>query len=243
MVLKIQIEMWSYYGSKTNLVSHYPTPKHHKIIEPFAGAARYSLEHFENDILLVDKYDVIVNIWNWLKQCSPNDILTLPRFEHGERYSDYNFDCIEQRNFVSFIHGCGDATPRNKPTKRLTVTRPNHVNFSYSRVANNLFKIKHWNIIHADYESIENTKATWFIDTPYQFGGEAYFHSNKKLDYDKLGPWCKSRMGQIIVCENTKATWLDFKPMLQQRGSLKRTTEAIWTNEKSAFDYEQQKLF
>jgi len=35
--------MWSYYGSKSKVVKHYPKPKYDLIIEPFAGAAWYSV--------------------------------------------------------------------------------------------------------------------------------------------------------------------------------------------------------
>ena len=39
--------MWSYCGSKSKLVKHYPTPKHNLTIEPFAGSARYALRYWE----------------------------------------------------------------------------------------------------------------------------------------------------------------------------------------------------
>jgi hypothetical protein len=55
--------MWSYYGAKTNIVQYYPKPKYDRIIEPFAGTARYSLRYFDHDIFLVDKYEVVVKIW------------------------------------------------------------------------------------------------------------------------------------------------------------------------------------
>jgi len=34
--------MFSYYGSKSKIVDYYPPPKHKRIIEPFAGSARYT---------------------------------------------------------------------------------------------------------------------------------------------------------------------------------------------------------
>jgi len=37
--------MFSYYGSKKKIVKYYPEPVHDVIIEPFAGAAWYSLEY------------------------------------------------------------------------------------------------------------------------------------------------------------------------------------------------------
>ena len=50
--------MWSYYGGKSKVVDYYPTPKQSKIIEPFAGSARYALKWFDRDVLLVDKFDI-----------------------------------------------------------------------------------------------------------------------------------------------------------------------------------------
>ena len=76
--------MFSYYGSKSKIVDCYPKPKFDKIIEPFAGSARYSLKWFDRDVLLVDKYEVIVNTWKWLQGCSPNDIKKLPVMKLGE---------------------------------------------------------------------------------------------------------------------------------------------------------------
>lgn len=236
--------MWSYYGAKTNIVGLYPPPKHDKIIEPFAGSARYALKYFEKEVLLVDKYEVIVKIWKWLQLCSPKDILSLPRrFNPGDSLDDHTFDCEEAKLFMGFMVACAGYAPIKKPTKRKTIARPNFTNFGLKRVAANLHKIKHWEIRGAGYEEIQNEKATWFIDPPYQFGGQVYIHSNKKIDFTHLAQWSKQREGQVIVCENTKATWMDFMPLKPQRGSLYNSVEAIWSNipiESTA--YKAQKL-
>ncbi len=235
--------MWSYYGAKTNLVDYYPAPRFDKIIEPFAGSARYSLKYFDRDILLVDKYPVIIDIWRWLQKCSPQDILSLPRkFNPGQSLDEFNFDCVEAKLFMGFMCACASYVPIKKPTLRKTVDRPNFTNFGLQRVAKNLYKIKHWKLEVGSYEDIKNEKATWFIDPPYQHGGHCYIHSNKKIDFIELSNWCKNRNGQVMVCENTKANWMDFSPLKKQRGSLKTTTEAIWLNEKSVFDNNQMEL-
>src|SRR5690606_2290087 len=98
-------------------------------------------------------------------------------------------------------------------------------------------------IIRGSYEDLQNEEATWFIDPPYQFGGEHYIESTKNIDFVKLAEWCKERNGQVIVCENTKATWLPFKPMKEMQGSQHKTTEAIWSNIPTNFDNVQQSLF
>lgn len=119
--------MWSYYGAKTNLVHLYPKPKYDRIIEPFAGTARYSLKYWDREILLIDKYPVIIKIWKWLQSCSPNDVIKLPRFKQGQTVNNFQFDCEEAKLFMGFIIGCGAERPRIKGTDRKIVDRPNHV--------------------------------------------------------------------------------------------------------------------
>jgi site-specific DNA-adenine methylase len=236
--------MWSYYGAKTNLVRLYPKPKYDTIIEPFAGSARYALHYFDRSVILIDKYPVIVKIWKWLQQCSEKDILKLPRrMNETDRLENIQFDCEAARLFMGFIVGCGAQSPRNKLTARKTTDRPNHINYNLQRVAKNLFKIKHWQIIEGDYKEAPDREATWFIDPPYQFGGEVYVKSNKHISFNDLAEWSRNRKGQVIVCENTKADWMDFSPMVAQKGSTHTTTEAIWSNEKTAYDARQQKMF
>ena len=57
--------MFSYYGSKSKIVDYYPPPKHKRIIEPFAGSARYSLKYFDREINLYDKYPIVIEVWHY----------------------------------------------------------------------------------------------------------------------------------------------------------------------------------
>ena len=230
--------MWSYYGAKTKLVHHYPTPKEDLIIEPFAGSARYALKYWERDVLLVDKYHIVVKLWKWLQQCSPNDILKLPSLKKGQNIKEMGFDENEFL-LMAFCASGGSSGMRYKVSK---FGEQNSKSFQ-KKIASNLHKIKHWKIIQGSFEDIPNQKATWYVDPPYQFGGEHYKESNKNIDFEKLGKWCESRKGQVIVCENTKADWMDFKPMVQFNGLQKTTTEAIWSNLSTAFDNEQISMF
>jgi hypothetical protein len=96
--------------------------------------------------------------------------------------------------------------------------------------------IRHWRITQASYLDIPNEPATWFIDPPYEVAGRAYrFHS---IDYPALGDWCRSRSGQVMVCENKGANWLPFRPFrtikgLEGRRGGKKSVEVIWTNDES----------
>ena len=231
--------MWSYYGSKGNVVDLYPSPKHGKVIEPFAGSARYSLKWFDRDVLLVDRYPIVIEIWQYLQQASEADILGLPKIQKGEKVSDYNVSGVE-KNLLGFLVQVAQGQPRNTTGTLEGID----VEKSLRSIAKQLYKIRHWKFICGDCMKLENETATWFIDPPYQFGGEhQYKFNNKTIDYSLLGEWCKSRNGQIIVCENTKADWLPFYSMRDNSGAIKMSTEAIWSNERHDFMSSQLSLF
>lgn len=233
--------MWSYYGAKTNIVHLYPPPKYGKIIEPFAGSARYALKYFDREVLLVDKYNVVVDLWKYLQTASEKDILGLPILKRGETVHDFGLTDIEKK-LVGFYAKRGNSIPCIRASDRTLIHRPNAQNYQRKLIASQLFKIKHWEIRLGCYKDLENETATWFVDPPYMFGGQAYKHSNKHIDFAELAEWCKTRNGQTIVCENMKADWLPFKPVTKMKGSIFRTTEALWLNEISHFDNIQTQL-
>jgi hypothetical protein len=133
--------MFSYYGSKSKIVNYYPEPKFKKIIEPFAGSAKYSLKYWENDILLIDKYERIYKLWKYLQSCSEKDILKLPDFNRGKYF---NTDGLieEEITLLGFIAGQGASIPQMKAGtfKGMNPERTKKQIFS------NLYKIKHWEI-------------------------------------------------------------------------------------------------
>lgn len=235
--------MFSYYGSKSKVVHLYPKPKFDKIIEPFAGSARYSLKYFDRDVLLVDKYEVIVGVWKYLQQCSPLDIMKLPDLKRGDTIRREDFDCIEQAWLMGFMVQWNVASPR------LTVSRfvdtEDIVRFK-KQISSQLYKIKHWKIQQGSYEDIPNQEATWFVDPPYQVnGGSEYRHNSKGIDYSHLAEWCKSRDGHVVACESIEATWLPFYELRNMPGIKvgDRTAEAIWSNMPHNFMARQPELF
>ena len=231
--------MWNYYGSKASVVRFYPKPLHNKIIEPFAGAAKYSLSHFENDVTLVDKYQVVIDVWHYLQAASEKDILGLPHLKRGDSLNNYPLLSDIEKLFLGFLVCNGLPTPRVNvgSFEGVDVLR------DLKKIASNLFKIRHWKIVCDTYENIPNEQATWFIDPPYMYGGQHYKESNKNINFQNLATWCKSRDGQVMVCENTKADWLPFAPVAKMNGQIHTTTEAIWCNYKTQFDNKQIQLF
>jgi len=232
--------MWSYYGSKSKIVDYYPPPKHKKIIEPFAGSARYSLKYWENDILLVDKYPVIIKLWQWLQGCSEKDILGMPRLKKGDDIRLLNLSENEK-----ILLGFFAQAAQGQPTNMVSKMGEQNMKTAYKNIASNLHKIKHWEIKLESYANLSNEQATWFIDPPYQFGGQhQYKFSNKQINFIELAVWCKERSGQVIVCENTKAKWMPFKAVKLIGGANHtNTTEAIWSNHKTNYDNVQIDLF
>ena len=227
--------MWSYYGSKSKIINLYPPPKYGKIIEPFAGSARYALKWFDRDVLLVDKYDKIIKIWTWLQKCTKNDILNLPSLTYKQSVDDFNLS-DEEKLFLGFLVAGAAASPQK------IVQKFSNIENDKKRIAQSLWKIKHWKIICGDYLDIKNINATWFVDPPYQYGGEHYNQNNKSINYNSLEIWCKNRIGHVIVCENTKANWMEFMPIKQIQGAYSKTTEAIWTNIPTSYNVIQTSL-
>lgn len=236
-------KMFSYYGSKSKIVGCYPKPKYDKIIEPFAGSARYSLKWFEKDILLVDKYETIVRVWKWLQQASERDIISLPKPKIGDDLRNYQQLSEIEKMFMGFLVQAAQGKPANTVTK-MSAFYANRSDIRH-QIAKQLWKIKHWEIRVGDYRGLENETATWFIDPPYEYGGQhQYKFNNKKINYTELGDWCKEREGQAIVCENSKAGWLPFRQMAALQGANNtNTTECIWSNQQTEYDYENLELF
>lgn len=218
--------MWSYYGSKSKIVKYYPEPKHNKIIEPFAGTARYALRYWDRSVLLVEKYDVIYNIWKYLQSASTKDILSLPDIEPKQMIPKTGFDPAD--HLMYFCAARGNALTGHKAGSFCGWNR------NKKEIADKLYKIKHWEIILGDYKDLENKNATWFIDPPYQALGYRYKHHD--IDYKSLADWCKARNGQTIVCENEDGNWLDFKPLKKMRGSKHSKIEMMWHNENTRRD-------
>lgn len=222
--------MFSYYGSKSKIVKKYPEPIYDTIIEPFAGAANYSLLHCDKDVLLNDLYKDLINIWRFIINCTEDQILSLPEIKWNTNIQKLGVSKTI-KDLLGFTCNMGRGSPSEYPT---TWALDNDVIPRLKRKLHRfLGKLSHWQLSSVDYTLLDNVEATWFIDPPYIVGGEGYVHND--IDYHDLGRWCKSRKGQVIVCENGNADWLDFKPLTLSQGfsNANRKQEVIWTNQTS----------
>lgn len=216
--------MFSYYGSKSKLVHRYPEPIHDTIIEPFAGSAQYAFKYWEKKVVLVDKYKIIYDLWKWLiEEATEQEILNIPVFEtYEDTWWILNKFRKEVRYLVGFQCNAGSRSPAQ------TVGQFNNWKESNrQRMADNLHKIKHWKIFQRDFEFSPNIEATYFIDPPYNNkAGRGYI--KRFNEYNRLKEWIDTLDGQIIVCENEGADWLDFKSIGSMRSQVGSTKEVVF---------------
>jgi hypothetical protein len=229
---------WRYYGGKWRAAPKYPIPVHSTIIEPFAGAAGYALHYPERNVVLVEKYQVVADIWRYLIAVKSAEILAIPEVEHVDDLPSWV--PAGARSLVGFCMNAAVSSPRKQLSSgRKKLRAAGRVFEGWSeqqraRVASQVDRIRHWNIIEGSYELAPDIEATWFIDPPYQVAGTHYIHH--ALDYTALGTWCRARAGQVMVCENDGADWLPFVPFaackkFKRLGADSNSHESIWTND------------
>jgi site-specific DNA-adenine methylase len=218
--------MFNYFGSKSRIARYYPFPKYNLIVEPFAGSARYSLCHPYKEVWLNDKYPVIANIWKFLTSARIDEIETIPELPPK---SDLRKLALPEniRNLMGFMVSAGSEYPRNVYTEwGYSVNRIRQVK---TTILKQLLFIRHFKVTCLDYKELPDVEATWFVDPPYQSSGSKYIHHN--INYKELGSWCRSRKGQVIVCEGSSADWLPFKPFMVQKGLKGMYSESFWCND------------
>jgi site-specific DNA-adenine methylase len=227
-----------YFGAKHQIGRCYPPPRHNTIIEPFAGSAGYATCHSHKNVILIEKDPLVAGVWRYLIQATSQQILNLPLLQNGESLDDQDLDPAE-RALIGFWFSFGLAKPATKRSAWCTINRGAWGERVRARIADQVDRIWHWTVIQGDYTDAPDTPATWFIDPPYALQGRAYVHGSQHLDYAHLGQWCRSRQGQVMVCENVGADWLPFEPYISapssKRIQRKRTEEALWMNSKRGF--------
>ena len=223
---------FTYFGGKWRIAQNYPDPKCANLVEPFAGSAGYALHHHESRVTLYEVDPKIFGVWDYLVKASPKEIERLPDVVEQV---DLVKSSQEARWLIGLWINKGTAQPSKSPSRWMRDgLRPNSFwgPAIKQRIASQMPSIKHWRVFNKSYETAPNLGCTWFVDPPYQAAGKGYkFHS---IDYASLAKWCRTRLGQVIVCEAAGADWLPFEPFreiktLEGKHGKKKGLEVIWT--------------
>ena len=226
---------FGFYGGKWRDARNYPIPQHSVLVEPFCGSAGYSLRYPDREVILCDIDPVIVGVWQYLLRVSPAEVLALPDVPLDGCVDDLKV-CPEARWLIGFWLNRAPSAPRKRPSAWMrSGVRPG--SFWGQRVrltiASQLQYVRHWNVMQVDYREIFSPEipATWFVDPPYAVAGKHYTHGARGIDYAHLAKWCQKLNGQVIVCENTGASWLPFKELAEVKTTRagKRSAEVVWT--------------
>lgn len=229
---------FTYFGGKYRLAPRYPDPAYSAIFEPFAGSAGYSLRYPDRKVILCERDDRLRSMWEWLIRASGYEIRSLPLLEQGQSVDDLKV-IPEAAVLIGFW--CNKATAH--PGNRLSAWARKYPEQFWGaeireRVASQVGAIGHWRV-YSDFRKVDGW-GTWFIDPPYQSQGHRYREHD--INYLELHDWCASRQGQVMVCEDSAATWGPFKPFHEAKSRLGKCSEVLWHFETRAdpcaFGYE-----
>lgn len=224
---------FTYFGSKHGLARYYPPPRYPTIVEPFAGAAGYACRHTPgHHVVLRDASPFIIAIWDEIRDDPENFI----RARSAEMRSG------TVRHPVPIMLGTiSPQIVRGAATRKVTTMMRRNWPPTARRIARVGPHAKTWDIAVGDYTQAPDIEATWFIDPPYvpqaTSAGNMYEQQSSGIDYAALAEWCRSRKGQVIVCEAFGADWLPFRPFKRLRtlptgnGAQRGYMEVIWTKE------------
>lgn len=219
--------MFNYAGSKYYLAGRYPAPLHDTIVEPFAGSAQYACRYWQKKVVLIEKDERIWAIWKYLQRSSPEEIRSLPVFPPK---SEIVHPVPEARDLIALGQNLGTCVPQKRSGS--WEETPDIWGKKRDKIASRVDRIRHWDIRLGSFEESPFIEATWFIDPPYQhLMGTSMGYREKKIDYPALAVWCRSRSGQVIVCEKFGADWLPFREFHKSKTLTGKTTEGIWTND------------
>jgi len=216
-----------YFGAKFMRAPKYPKPAFRTIIEPFAGAAGYSVRNHTHNVHLIDASQFVCGVWDFLIRARSAEIRNIPLMKAGQSVDDLNV-CQEAKWLLGFWINQGSSVPKKTMGGRAS----NRAFGTWGegpreRLAQQVELIRHWRVEQGDYRCAPDVKATWFIDPPYQDQGKQYQHTVS--DYVRLASWARSRQGEALVCESAGADWLPFGPVTTVAGASHRITqEMLW---------------
>jgi hypothetical protein len=216
--------MFYYFGRKGRIAGKYPHPVYPTVIEPFAGSAAYSLHYKPNDAVLIDRDEEVVALWHRLCDMDPAALAAADLPPDGEFTDDpWHVASLATKDGLSY-----GFTVR--PWARQSFVWSRNIAVRHQSTARR-FTYKAGN-----YWDAPDIEATWFIDPPYQQVSKGYRFGAGTIDYNELSEWCRTRKGQVIVCEQQGADWLPFQPFHNHTAvNNQPTREVWWTNQPTLF--------
>jgi hypothetical protein len=186
-----------------------------------------------HNVRLYEIDPVLIAVWKYLIAVKASEIRNIPDIPPNGTVDDLKI-CQEAKWLVGFWLNRAVTGPRKGPSKWMRDgIRPG--SFWGERVRRTIAAqvdlIRHWKIFERSYEDCPSGReATWFIDPPYQKAGQHYKFGADQMDYKKLASWCRSRPGQVIVCENAGADWLPFEKLADVKTTRRgrKSKEVYW---------------
>lgn len=213
--------MFPYFGRKARIAHLYPAPVHDMVIEPFAGSMSWTLHHRPLTAVGVERDERVVALWH--------EILTDPL-----AFASRPVPVLGEVTDDLFAKLC-TYSEHSLTSERLKVTSRmlrDYESLCRRIAAEGSWAKEHVTIIEGTYTDLGDVEATWFIDPPYQYANRrGYREGAGGIDFAELADWCRSRRGQVIVCEQAGADWLPFEPLASvatHRGAT--SSEVIWMN-------------
>ncbi len=204
--------MFPYFGRKQKIAGLFPAPRYPLVIEPFAGSLGYSLHWQPPKVLAWEADDRVVTLWRRLA-----NMTAIPEPPAVGSLTDDLLVKLCSYSEHSLTSGVMTTTSRmvrdwEYVHRRALALQP------YVQRAVSYY--------YGGYGNCPDVEATWFIDPPYQCANRrGYKYGASQMDYTLLGDWVKRRKGQVIVCEQEGANWLNFKPLVNvasHRGAVSR---------------------
>lgn len=233
----------SYYGGKSKIAHLYPAPEYDHVVEPFAGSAAYSWLHrrrpdgTRREVWLNDLDPKTFSMWKFLTSPDAYAIvedLVPNHVEPGQKVSDF----IPAR-YPGLVELCRAEANQGTQGARGVHDQITSMGAKCWKVKRKLLEVipevSSWKITNVDYAELANIPATWFVDPPYSNAAGRRYRT-ASVDYEHLGWWCLNRKGQVIVCENEGASWMDFQTLEHPRISIRsryqkaNAQEVLWMN-------------
>lgn len=211
--------LFRHFGGKWSLSGRVEAPRYPVIIEPFAGAAGYSLRHGAGrTVRLYDLSPAVCLLWDYLLGASQEEILALPvePFHEGADVRTLGLVEAPMRLIQRWLTPQGSTTHYWMPPSRRSCvgTAPGSTwtTTTRQRIADALPLLSGWSITQASYDAASTDEpATWHVDPPYQRNARATAaYGTPPLDYAALGAWCRRLPGQVMAHEQHGADWLPF---------------------------------